>query len=32
MQKFHVWGVEWDKTGVKYYIDGVLFSELRQLI
>ena len=23
---FHVWGVEWDEKGMKYYIDGKLFS------
>jgi len=25
---FHVWGIEWDEHGVKYYIDGKLFSEV----
>lgn len=25
---FHVWGIEWDETGVKYYIDGKLFSHV----
>ena len=25
---FHVWGIEWDKKGIKYYIDGELFSEV----
>ncbi|WP_299255664.1 family 16 glycosylhydrolase [uncultured Aquimarina sp.] len=25
---FHVWGVEWNEGGVKYYIDGKLFSEV----
>jgi hypothetical protein len=23
---FHVYGIEWDETGVKYYVDGRLFS------
>lgn len=23
---FHVWGVEWNEKGMKYYIDGKLFS------
>ncbi|MGJ8653465.1 MAG: family 16 glycosylhydrolase [Opitutaceae bacterium] len=23
---FHVYGIEWDETGVKYYVDGKLFS------
>lgn len=27
-EDFHVWGVEWDEHGVKYYIDGELFSEV----
>ncbi|GIZ08880.1 hypothetical protein FUMI01_16070 [Flavobacterium sp. UMI-01] len=25
---FHIWGVEWDEKGVKYYIDGKLFSSV----
>lgn len=25
---FHVYGVEWDATGIKYYIDGKLFSSV----
>ncbi len=25
---FHVYGVEWDETGIKYYIDGKLFSSV----
>jgi len=25
---FHVWGIEWNETGVKYYIDGKLFSNV----
>lgn len=25
---FHVYGIEWDETGIKYYVDGVLFSEM----
>ncbi|WP_149865419.1 family 16 glycosylhydrolase [Catenovulum maritimum] len=25
---FHVYGIEWDETGVKYYIDGKLFSQV----
>ncbi len=25
---FHIWGIEWDETGVKYYIDGKLFSSV----
>ena len=24
---FHVYGIEWDETGVKYYVDGKLFTE-----
>ncbi|WP_233269056.1 family 16 glycosylhydrolase [Paraglaciecola sp. L1A13] len=23
---YHVYGVEWDKTGGKYYVDGKLLS------
>ncbi|WP_346882157.1 family 16 glycosylhydrolase [uncultured Algibacter sp.] len=26
---FHIWGIEWNKKGVKYYIDGKLFSEIK---
>ena len=25
---FHVWGIEWNEKGMKYYIDGKLFSEI----
>ena len=25
---FHVWGVEWNEKGMKYFIDGKLFSEV----
>ncbi|MDQ9090340.1 family 16 glycosylhydrolase [Pseudoalteromonas haloplanktis] len=25
---FHIYGIEWDATGVKYFIDGKLFSEV----
>ncbi|TYA92137.1 family 16 glycosylhydrolase [Seonamhaeicola marinus] len=25
---WHIWGVEWDEKGVKYYIDGKLFSQV----
>jgi beta-glucanase (GH16 family) len=25
---FHVYGFEWDESGVKYYVDGKLFSEV----
>ena len=25
---FHIWGVEWSEKGMKYYIDGKLFSEV----
>lgn len=25
---FHVYGIEWDESGIKYYIDGVLFSSV----
>ena len=25
---FHVYGVEWDESGVKYYVDGELFSRV----
>ncbi|MBJ7881533.1 family 16 glycosylhydrolase [Gelidibacter salicanalis] len=25
---FHIWGIEWDENGVKYYIDGQLFSSV----
>ncbi len=25
---FHVYGVEWDETGIKYYVDGKLFSSI----
>ncbi|MDA9201982.1 family 16 glycosylhydrolase [Flavobacteriaceae bacterium] len=25
---YHIWGIEWDEKGVKYYIDGKLFSEV----
>ncbi|MGJ8692113.1 MAG: family 16 glycosylhydrolase [Thalassotalea sp.] len=25
---FHVYGVEWDENGMKYYVDGKLFSEV----
>ena len=25
---FHIWGIEWNEEGVKYYIDGKLFSEV----
>ncbi len=25
---FHVYGIEWDKNGIKYYIDGQLFSSV----
>lgn len=24
---FHVYGIEWDETGVKYYVDGKLFTQ-----
>ncbi|WP_066627793.1 family 16 glycosylhydrolase [Labilibacter marinus] len=24
---FHIYGIEWDETGVKYYVDGVLFTQ-----
>ncbi len=24
---FHTYGIEWDETGVKYYVDGKLFTE-----
>ncbi|MDV7186450.1 family 16 glycosylhydrolase [Lutibacter sp. TH_r2] len=25
---WHIWGIEWNKDGVKYYIDGKLFSQV----
>ncbi|MBU3005291.1 family 16 glycosylhydrolase [Paraglaciecola arctica] len=25
---FHVYGIEWDESGVKYYVDGKLFSSV----
>lgn len=25
---FHVYGFEWDETGIKYYVDGQLFSQV----
>ncbi len=25
---FHVYGIEWDETGIKYYIDGELFTSV----
>ncbi|TXE10144.1 family 16 glycosylhydrolase [Seonamhaeicola algicola] len=25
---WHIWGIEWDAKGVKYYIDGKLFSQV----
>ncbi|WP_452228489.1 family 16 glycosylhydrolase [Lacinutrix sp. MEBiC02404] len=25
---FHIWGIDWSENGVKYYIDGKLFSEV----
>jgi len=25
---FHIWGIEWNENGVKYYIDGKLFSQV----
>ncbi|MFI3286702.1 MAG: family 16 glycosylhydrolase [Rikenellaceae bacterium] len=25
---YHIYGVEWDETGIKYYIDGALFSSV----
>ncbi|WP_078086114.1 family 16 glycosylhydrolase [Microbulbifer mangrovi] len=25
---FHVYGIEWDETGVKYYVDGKLFTSV----
>lgn len=25
---FHIWGVEWNKNGIKYYLDGKLFSQV----
>ncbi|WP_252723206.1 family 16 glycosylhydrolase [Pseudotamlana agarivorans] len=25
---FHIWGIEWDEKGVKYFIDGKLFSQV----
>lgn len=25
---WHIWGVEWDEKGVKYFIDGKLFSQV----
>ncbi|WP_109830698.1 family 16 glycosylhydrolase [Reichenbachiella versicolor] len=27
-EKFHVYGIEWSKDGIKYYIDGKLFSSV----
>ena len=26
---YHVWGVEWDETVIRFYIDGVLFREAK---
>ena len=25
---FHVYGIEWDEAGIKYYVDGKLFSSV----
>jgi beta-glucanase (GH16 family) len=25
---FHIWGIEWNEKGIKYFIDGKLFSEV----
>ena len=25
---YHIWGIEWDENGVKYYIDGKLFPQV----
>lgn len=25
---FHIYGIEWDESGMKYYVDGKLFSEV----
>ncbi|WP_240491771.1 family 16 glycosylhydrolase [Flavivirga aquatica] len=25
---FHIYGIEWDETGIKYYVDGKLFSSV----
>ena len=25
---FHVYGIEWDETGIKYYVDGKLFTSV----
>lgn len=25
---FHVYGIEWDETGIKYFVDGKLFSSV----
>ncbi|GAA4934315.1 hypothetical protein GCM10023314_03440 [Algibacter agarivorans] len=26
-KEFHVWGLEWNKDSLKWYLDGVLFRE-----
>ena len=25
---FHIYGIEWDETGIKYYVDGELFTSM----